>query len=150
LTAWAGRHSALNRRAVGPDERARLASELRIAWLYLLKTPTGLKSLSSGENRFRVQTVLNIACSMVRACLAFFRARRQLAIEVLALRQQLGVLRRSVKRRRLTSADPVVSNYSRRLDSRTIRHPGTDWNGAHSAGILRPPRCFRCPSSSSS
>jgi transposase InsO family protein len=49
--------------------------------------------------------VLNLFRSLVLAGLAFFRTRRQLAIEILALRHQLGVLQRSVKRPRLSSAD---------------------------------------------
>lgn len=47
----------------------------------------------------------NLVRSLLLAVLAFFRTRRQLAIEVLALRHQLGVLKRSVKRPRLTNAD---------------------------------------------
>jgi transposase InsO family protein len=39
------------------------------------------------------------------AALAFFRTRRELAIENLVLRHQLGILKRSVKRPRLTNAD---------------------------------------------
>jgi hypothetical protein len=49
--------------------------------------------------------VLNVFCSLLLAGLAFFRTRRQLVIEILALRHQLGVLKRSVKRTRLTDAD---------------------------------------------
>ena len=49
--------------------------------------------------------MLNIVRSLLHAALAFFRTRRQLAIEILALRHQLGVLKRSVKRPRLTNAD---------------------------------------------
>jgi putative transposase len=49
--------------------------------------------------------VLNLLRSLVFAALALFRTRRQLAVETLALRHQLGVLRRSVKRPRLTNAD---------------------------------------------
>jgi hypothetical protein len=45
--------------------------------------------------------VLNVVRCLVLAGLAFFRTRRQLAIENLALRHQLGVLKRSVKRPRL-------------------------------------------------
>jgi len=49
--------------------------------------------------------VLNLLRSLVLAAFAFFRTRRQLAAEILALRHQLGVLKRSVKRPRLTNAD---------------------------------------------
>jgi len=49
--------------------------------------------------------VLNLLRSVVLAGLGFFKTRRRLAIEVLALRHQLGVLKRSVKRPRLTNAD---------------------------------------------
>ena len=49
--------------------------------------------------------MLNLLGCLFSACLAFFRTRRQSAIEILALRYQLGVLKRSVKRPRLTDAD---------------------------------------------
>ena len=49
--------------------------------------------------------MLNLLRSLLLAGLAFVRTRRQLAVEVLALRHQLGVLQRSVKRLRLTDAD---------------------------------------------
>jgi putative transposase len=49
--------------------------------------------------------VLNLLRSLLLAALAFFKTRRQLAVEVLALRHQLGVLKRSVKRPRLTNTD---------------------------------------------
>ena len=49
--------------------------------------------------------MLNLIRSLLFAALAFVSTRRQLAIEVFALRQQLGVLKRSVKRPRLTNAD---------------------------------------------
>jgi putative transposase len=49
--------------------------------------------------------VLNVIRSLLLSSLAFFRTRRQLAVEILALRHQLGVLKRSVKRPRLTNAD---------------------------------------------
>jgi hypothetical protein len=49
--------------------------------------------------------VLNLIRSLVFAGLAFLRSRRQLAIEIVALRHQLGVLKRSVKRPRLTDVD---------------------------------------------
>ena len=56
--------------------------------------------------------------SFVRALVSVFKARRELALENLALRQQLAVLRRSVKRPRLSNVDrelwvlPVWSKYS--------------------------------------
>ena len=49
--------------------------------------------------------MLNLLRSLLLAGLAFVRTRSQLAIEILALRHQLGVLKRSVKRFRLTDAD---------------------------------------------
>ena len=49
--------------------------------------------------------MFNLIRSLLLAGLAFFQTRRQLAIEVLALRHPLRVLRRSVKRARLTNAD---------------------------------------------
>ena len=49
--------------------------------------------------------MLNILCALARALLPAFRSRRDLLLETLALRQQLGVLQRSVKRPRLRNAD---------------------------------------------
>ena len=43
--------------------------------------------------------------SFVRALVSAFKARRELALENVALRQQLAVLRRSVKRSRLSNVD---------------------------------------------
>jgi putative transposase len=48
---------------------------------------------------------LNLLRSLLFAALAFVRTRRRSAIEILALRHQLGVLKRSVKRPRLTNVD---------------------------------------------
>ncbi len=42
--------------------------------------------------------MLNLIRALVLAGLAFFRTRRELAVELLALRHQLGVLQRLVKR----------------------------------------------------
>ena len=49
--------------------------------------------------------MLDLLRALLLASLAFLRTRRQLAIEILALRQQLCILKRSVKRPRLTNAD---------------------------------------------
>jgi hypothetical protein len=73
--------------------------------LWVLKTRTKAKSLRSGCDQTRLPAVLNVLRSVVRAGLSFLKTRRQLAVEVLALRHQLGVLERSVKRPRLTHAD---------------------------------------------
>ena len=43
--------------------------------------------------------------SFVRALVSAFKARRELALENVALRQQLAVLRRPVKRPRLSNVD---------------------------------------------
>ena len=43
--------------------------------------------------------------SFVRALVSAFKARRELALENVALRQQFAVLRRSVKRPRLSKVD---------------------------------------------
>ena len=45
--------------------------------------------------------------SFVRALVSAFKAHRKLALENVALRQQLAVLRRSVKRTRLSNVDRV-------------------------------------------
>jgi putative transposase len=49
--------------------------------------------------------MLNLLRSLLLAGLAFVRTRRHLAVEILALRHQLGVLKRSVKRPRLSNVD---------------------------------------------
>jgi hypothetical protein len=49
--------------------------------------------------------VLNLFRSLLFAAFALFRTRSQSAIEILALRHQLGVLQRSAKRPRLTNVD---------------------------------------------
>ena len=49
--------------------------------------------------------MLNLIHAFIGAVLSSLRARHQLALENLALRQQLDVLRRSLKRPRLTIAD---------------------------------------------
>lgn len=49
--------------------------------------------------------MLNLIPCLLFAALAFFRTRGQLAIETLALRCQLGILKRSVKWPRLSSVD---------------------------------------------
>ena len=57
--------------------------------------------------------------SLVRALISAFKVRRELALENVALRQQLAVLRRSVKRPRLSNADRVFWVLLRRI--------WTDW-----------------------
>ena len=59
--------------------------------------------------------------SLVRALISAFKARRELALENVALRQQLAVLRRSVKRPRLSKVDRVFWVLLRRI--------WTDWEG---------------------
>ena len=49
--------------------------------------------------------MLNLLRSVLFAALAFVRTRRRSAIEILALRHQLGILKRSVKRPRLSNVD---------------------------------------------
>jgi putative transposase len=51
---------------------------------------------------------LNVIRALLFAARALFRTRGQLAIEILAVRHQLGVLQRAVKRPRLTNADRGV------------------------------------------
>ena len=49
--------------------------------------------------------MLNLVRSLLFAALAFVETRHQLAVEILALRHQLAILKRSVKRPRSTNAD---------------------------------------------
>jgi hypothetical protein len=78
---------------------------------------------------------------MIFASLAFVKTRRQLAIEVLVLRHQLGVIRRSVKRPRLSDADRglwvlLSRNWARWSDVLVMVKPDTviKW---HRAGFRR-------------
>ena len=59
--------------------------------------------------------------SLVPALISAFKARRELALENVALRQQLAVLRRSVKRPRLSNVDRGFWVLLRRI--------WTDWEG---------------------
>ena len=79
--------------------------------------------------------------SFVRALISAFKARRELALENVALRQQLAVLRRSVKRPRLSKADRGFWVLLRRI--------WTDWESV--LVIVKPEtvirwlcRCLRC------
>ena len=60
--------------------------------------------------------------SLVPALISAFKARRELALENVALRQQLAVLRRSVKRPRLSKVDLVFWVLLRRI--------WTDWEAS--------------------
>jgi hypothetical protein len=50
----------------------------------------------------------HVFAALFATFLAFFRSRAALQIEILALRHQLGVLHRSVKRPKLTSSDRLL------------------------------------------
>ena len=85
--------------------------------------------------------MLNLIRALVLAGLAFFRTRRELAVELLALRHQLGVLQRSVKRPRLSNADRglwvlLSSRWTGWSDALIIVKPATviKW---HRAGFRR-------------
>ena len=94
--------------------------------------------------------------SLVRALISTFKARRELALENVALRQQLAVLRRSVKRPRLSKVDRgfwgrCCTARSKSLTSlcRLQSHPAQYVSGIPSAAILlsisHPIRCStRC------
>ena len=94
--------------------------------------------------------------SLVRALISTFKARRELALENVALRQQLAVLRRSVKRPRLSKVDRgfwgrCCTARSKLLTSlcRWQSHPAQYVSGIPSAVILlsisHPIRCStRC------
>ena len=70
--------------------------------------------------------------SFVRALVSAFKARRELALEKVGLRQQLAVLRRSVKRPRLSNGDREFLVLLRRI--------WTDWESA-SGQNNRTPSC---------
>ena len=58
--------------------------------------------------RQSLRPVLSALYMLAAATSAVFKSRTALHLENLALRQQLGVLRRSVKRPKLTSADRLL------------------------------------------
>jgi len=85
--------------------------------------------------------VLNVIRSLLLAAFALFRTRSQSAIEILALRHQLGVLQRSAKRPRLTNVDRglwvlLSRRWCRWKDALVIVKPATviQW---HRAGFRR-------------
>jgi putative transposase len=85
--------------------------------------------------------VLNLLRALLLASFAFLKSRRELAMEILALRHQLGVLKRSVKRPRLTNADRglwvlLSRRWSSWSDALIIVKPATviKW---HRAGFRR-------------
>jgi hypothetical protein len=85
--------------------------------------------------------VVNLLRWLLFAGLVSFKTRRQLAIEILALRHQLGVLRRSVKRPQLSSVDRGLwvlhsRRWARWSDALIIVKPATVINW-HRAGFRR-------------
>jgi len=68
--------------------------------------------------------VLNLIRSLSFAATAFVRTRRQLAFELLASRHQLGVLKRFVKRPRLSNVDRVALRWTPPVCAEP--GPGTD------------------------
>ena len=85
--------------------------------------------------------MLNVIRSLLFAAFALFRTRSQSAIEILALRHQLGVLQRSAKRPRLTNVDRglwvlLSRRWCRWKDALVIVKPATviQW---HRAGFRR-------------
>jgi putative transposase len=85
--------------------------------------------------------VLNLIRALLFAGLACLRTRRQLAVGLLALRHQLGVLKRPVKRPRLTTADRALwvllsRRRARWNDALIIVKPSTVIRG-HRAGFRR-------------
>ena len=73
--------------------------------------------------------------SLVPALISAFKARRELALENVALRQQLAVLRRSVKRPRLSKVDRGFWVLLRRI--------WTDWESV--LVIVKPETVIRWP-----
>ena len=82
--------------------------------------------------------------SLVPALISAFKARRELALENVALRQQLAVLRRSVKRPRLSKVDRGFWVLLRRIwtdweSVLVIVKPetvtGTHWSGPRFFGL---------------
>jgi len=85
--------------------------------------------------------VLNVLRSLLLAAVAFFQTRRQLAVEILALRHHLGVLKRSVKRPRLSNVDRglwvlLSRRWARWSDALIIVKPATVIK-RHRAGFRR-------------
>ena len=85
--------------------------------------------------------MLNVIRSLLFAAFALFRMRSQLAIEIFALRHQLGVLQRSAKRPRLTNVDRglwvlLSRRWCRWKDALIVVKPATviQW---HRAGFRR-------------
>jgi hypothetical protein len=56
---------------------------------------------------FRRFSPVAVLSAVIASALGLFRSRAALQLEVLALRHQLGVLHRSVKRPKLTSSDQL-------------------------------------------
>ena len=83
--------------------------------------------------------------SLVRALISTFKARRELALENVALRQQLAVLRRSVKRPRLSNVGLALLMFriSSRISGATLGRPGLRRRLFQVQYRLNPQRCQR-------
>ena len=76
-----------------------------VLWLCLLFIHPRAPNLI---NLRSASTMPGMISSLVPVLISTFKARRELALENVALRQQLAVLRRSVKRPRLSKVDRGV------------------------------------------
>ena len=101
--AWAAAGPELARPATPRSPRPRFwASRVASSWLCLLFIYPRAPNLI---NPPVCQHHAGMISSLVPALISAFKARRELALENVALRQQLAVLRRSVKRPRLSKVD---------------------------------------------
>ena len=94
-------------RVAKPKDKAKVESAVQVAQRWILAVVPSIYS-SARTELDEYPVCRHHACmisSLVRALISAFKARRELALENVALRQQLAVLRRSVKRPRLSNVD---------------------------------------------